>query len=82
MKNTHLNNLDKIYNDWIKNTKFGFPIENTKENGNWLDIEEFDFTYRNQLIPRHLEFLQSLLNVTVEIQNHEQMPLNTWSNNE
>ena len=72
MKNLHTNNLNKIYDDWIK-----YTIGNNPNN---LDIEQFMMIHEDELTPSQNKFLRSLLDVMVEIQNHENMP-NEWIRN-
>ena len=69
MKNLHTNNLNKIYDDWIK-----YTIGNNPNN---LDIEQFMMIHEEELTSSQNKFLRSLLDVMVEIQNHENMP-NEW----
>ena len=76
MKNLHTNNLNKIYDDWIKYT-IGHNPSNKNSRHN---IEDFMMIHEDELTPSQNKFLRSLLDVMVEIQNHENMP-NEWIRN-
>ena len=65
-KESLISNIDKVYQAWVKAEYFAFETRD-------MCIEDFLYEYDEELSKKQKDFLESLLSIYVEIQNHENM---------